>query len=105
MHGGLMGVLLGGLLAGYLSRRLDGMLADETSRLVKSIAIAWISVLWMVWGSGTTWTVMILGAMAIPALIARFSILNRAPRQLPNINYVHPRENLDMPSRDRTQII
>jgi hypothetical protein len=83
-HGGLLGVLIGGVLAGYLSRRLDGMLAEETSILVKSVAISWLSALWMVWGSGTTWTVMILGAMAMPALAVWFSLPKLAYKREPN---------------------
>lgn len=69
-HGGWVGVLLGSLLAGYLSRRLDGMLAEETSNLVKSVGITWLSILWMVWASSTTWGMMALGAMAMPALVS-----------------------------------
>lgn len=67
-HGGWVGVLLGCLSAGYLSRRLDGMLVGETSNLVKSVAITWLSVMWMVWASNTTWGMMAIGAMAMPAL-------------------------------------
>ncbi|MEW6284999.1 MAG: hypothetical protein AB1509_02115 [Chloroflexota bacterium] len=67
-HGGWAGVLLGCLLAGYLSRRLDGMLAPETSSLVKSTGITWLSILWMVWASSSTWGMMAIGAMAMPAL-------------------------------------
>jgi hypothetical protein len=68
VHGGLLGVLLGGIIAGYLCRRLDGMLAPETPPLIKSVAIAWLSVLWMIWASSTTWGLMAIGAMVIPAL-------------------------------------
>ena len=67
-HGSWIGVLLGCLLAGYLSRRLDGMLAPETSTLVKSLGITWLSILWMVWASSTAWGMMAVGAMAMPAL-------------------------------------
>ena len=69
-HGGWIGVLLGCMLAGFLCRRLDGMLAQETSNLVKSVGITWLSILWMVWASSTTWGMMAIGAMAIPALAA-----------------------------------
>ncbi|GAB4403117.1 MAG: hypothetical protein OHK003_30840 [Anaerolineales bacterium] len=66
-HGGWVGVLLGCLLAGHLSRRLDGMLMAETHILVKSTAITWLSILWMVWASSSTWGIMAIGAMAMPA--------------------------------------
>jgi hypothetical protein len=68
-HGGWVGVLLGCLLAGYLSRRLDGTLAAATSHLVKSIGITWLSILWMVWASSSTWGMMAIGAMAMPGLL------------------------------------
>lgn len=67
-HGGWVGVLLGCLFAGYLTRRLDGMLAPETSNLMKSTGITWLSVMWMVWASSSTWGMMAIGAMAMPAL-------------------------------------
>lgn len=69
-HGGWVGVLLGCLLVGYLSRRLDGMLAPETPVLVKSVGITWLSILWMVWASSSTWGMMAIGALAMPALAA-----------------------------------
>lgn len=69
-HGGWVGVLLGCLLAGFLSRRLDGMLAPETPVLVKSVGMTWLSILWMMWASSSTWGMMAIGAMAMPALAA-----------------------------------
>lgn len=80
-HGGWVGVLLGCLLAGYLSRRLDGMLAPETSNLVKSMGITWLSILWMVWASSSTWGMMAIGAMAMPALAAWLFLPKTSSRQ------------------------
>jgi len=77
-HGGLIGVLIGCLLAGFLSRRLDGMLIQESSTLVKSVAIAWMSILWMVWASGTAWSMMAMGIMALPSLVS-WLFLSKVP--------------------------
>jgi hypothetical protein len=68
IHGGLLAVLIGAGLTGFLSRRLDGMLAKETSPLVKGVAIAWLSVLWMIWGSHDFWGIMVLGGISMPVL-------------------------------------
>jgi len=77
-HGGWIGVLLGCLFAGFLSRRLDGMLAPESSDFVKSVGITWLSVIWMVWASSTTWGLMALGGMAMPALVS-WLFLSKVP--------------------------
>jgi hypothetical protein len=80
-HGGWVGVLLGCLLAGYLSRRLDGMLSPESSNLVRSVGITWLSILWMVWASSSTWGLMAIGAMAMPALATWFFLPKATRRQ------------------------
>lgn len=80
-HGGWVGVLIGCILAGYLSRRLDGMLIEKNSVLVKSVAVAWMSVLWMVWASGTAWGMMVMGTMALPALAAWLFLSKTSPRR------------------------
>lgn len=80
-HGGWVGVLLGCLFAGYLSRRLDGMLAPQASNLVKSVGITWLSVLWMIWASSSTWGMMAIGAMTIPALASWLFLAKISPQQ------------------------
>lgn len=67
-NGGVLGVVLGAILAGYLSRRLDGFLAEGNSILMKSIGVSWMSVLWMVWGSNEIWGFTLLGFMLLPAI-------------------------------------
>jgi hypothetical protein len=67
-HGGIWAVLLCMATAGYLCRRLDGMLAPGSPNLVKAVGIGWFSTLWMDWGSGDTWVLMNWGSMAIPGL-------------------------------------
>lgn len=68
-NGGLLGVILGMLLVGRLSRRLDGMLVPGTSIFVRSLGFAWLSNLWMVWGSGEQWALMLLGTICIPIIV------------------------------------
>jgi hypothetical protein len=53
---------------GFASRKLDGMLAPESPLLVRATGVAWMSVLWMVWGSADYWGVMTLGILGLPAL-------------------------------------
>jgi hypothetical protein len=67
-NGGLIAVVLEMAIAGWLSRRLDGMLDDRTTITVRALGIAWLSFLWMVWGSGSAWALIILGATSIPAI-------------------------------------
>jgi hypothetical protein len=68
-HGNIFGVLLCMAAAGFLCRRLDGMLSTESSNLVKAVGIGWFSTLWMDWGSGSTWVLTNWGSMAIPGLV------------------------------------
>lgn len=67
-EGGILAVVVMSAVAGFLSRKLDGMLADDNHFLVRATGIAWLSVLWMVWGSRDTWGLMIFGVMVIPVL-------------------------------------
>ncbi len=67
-HGSVVAVILLMWLAGVLSRKLDGMLAEDSPLLIKAIGISWMSVLWMVWGSADYWGIMVLGALFIPGL-------------------------------------
>lgn len=91
-HGGWAGVVLGCLLAGFLSRRLDGMLAEETSNLVKSVGITWLSILWMVWASSSTWGMMAIGAMAMPALVSWLFLSKGSSRRRAGVQQyeIHP---------------
>ena len=67
-EGGLVGVILLAALAGFLSRKLDGMVTPDAPLLVRTTGIAWMSVLWMVWGSSDTWGLMTFGILGLPAL-------------------------------------
>jgi hypothetical protein len=68
-NGGIIAVLLEMSLTGFLCRRMDGMLAPESPRLVKATAVSWMSMLWIIWGSGDTWALVRIGSMLIPALV------------------------------------
>jgi hypothetical protein len=67
-NGHLIAVVLLMALMGWLSRRLDGMLQPETPIAVRALGIAWLSTLWMVWGSHDIWGLMLLGTIALPFL-------------------------------------
>ena len=64
--GNFVGVIIGMWLAGFICRRIDGMLDPASPILVKSVGICWTGTLWMVWGSDLTWAVNTLGALTIP---------------------------------------
>lgn len=81
-EGGILGVLILMAVAGYLSRKLDGMLSADSPILVRSLGIAWLSTLWMIWGSDDTWALNVLGTLAIPT-IALWLFSRKRPRRLP----------------------
>ncbi len=89
-NGGLIGVLLGVAIAGYLSRRLDGMLLEDAPTLVKAVGTAWLSLLWIVWGSGSFWGFTVYGNIAIPALglwlVDRLSNYGEKPLKISELN-------------------
>lgn len=66
--GGVVGVVLLSALAGYLSRKLDGMLRPDAPTLVRALGICWMSILWIAWGSGDFWTLDQCYTLAIPAV-------------------------------------
>jgi hypothetical protein len=68
-EGWLVGVVFMSALAGFLSRKLDAMLSPESPLLVRATGVAWMSVLWMIWGSADYWAVMTLGILALPAIV------------------------------------
>ncbi len=67
-EGGLIGVLLLMTLAGFLSRKLDGMLSNDVPPLVLATGIVWMSLLWMVWGSTDYWALTTMGMVALPTI-------------------------------------
>jgi len=66
--GGIFGVGVFSWLAGILSRKLDGMLAEDSPNLIKAIGISWMSVLWLGWASSARWNILIIGALFLPGL-------------------------------------
>lgn len=67
-EGGIIAVVLMMALAGWLSRKLDGMLYLDSPPLVKSTGIVWMSLLWMIWGSADYWALTMLGMIALPTI-------------------------------------
>lgn len=68
-NGGLVAVILEMALFAFLLQKLDGMLAESSASIFRSLGVAWLSTLWMVWGSHDYWGVMLYGTMALPALL------------------------------------
>ena len=68
-HGGLIGVILLSVFAGFLCRKLDAMLSTESPNLVKTAGICMLSILWMAWGSSDTWCLMTMGTLVLPAIV------------------------------------
>jgi hypothetical protein len=66
--GNIVGVVLGMSLTGFLMRRLDGMVTNSAPRLVQTVGISWLALLWMVWGSHVQWGITSCGVIATPAL-------------------------------------
>lgn len=67
-NGHIIAMILQIAFMGWFCRRLDGMLHPQSPIGVRALGISWLSVMWMVWGSGDTWSFMLLGTMAIPFL-------------------------------------
>jgi len=87
--GWLFGVMIGSILTGYLTRKIDGMLFPESPLLLKTLAVCWLSVLWIVWGSSQTWGVVRFGVFAIPAMFTWFILPKKAkPVRIAN-PYLH----------------
>lgn len=67
-EGGILGVAVLSGLAGFLSRKVDGMLLPDSNIIIKALALSWMSVSWMIWGSNDVWVLMIMGVMSMPVL-------------------------------------
>lgn len=67
-EGGIFTVILMAGLCGFLCKKLDGMLTSDSPLLVKTTGIAWMCVLWMIFGSSDTWGIMMLGIIGLPSI-------------------------------------
>lgn len=68
-EGGVPGVVLLSLLAGFLVRKLDGLLDPAAPDLVRATGLVWLCVLWMQIGSDDYWGLQVDGSLAIPTLL------------------------------------
>lgn len=66
--GGWVGVVILMGLMGFLTRKMDGMLANDSPQIVKAVGVSWLCVMWMVWGSHDYWGFMTLGFLTAPGL-------------------------------------
>lgn len=79
LNGGWLGVCLLAWIAGFLSRRLDGMLRVDVPLLVRATGAGIMSGLWMVWQSSVPWGLIAMSVNVIPALILWF-FAQKAPK-------------------------
>ena len=94
-HGWLIGVVLGAILLGFLSRKMDGMVRESSPQLIKAVGISWISLLWMIWGSADYWAITVMGSVAIPAIVLWLVSPKYRPRH--SINTVVPTNRNTLP--------
>jgi hypothetical protein len=78
--GGIIGVVLLSAAAGFLGRRLDGMLTSHSPRLVFAAGLALLSGLWMMWQSTDYWILTKAGSLLVPALAMRVFAHTKAKR-------------------------
>jgi len=71
-EGGVFAVAFMSGIWGYLSRKMDGLILPESPILLKSLGIVWISMLWMVWGSGDYWALDQYYTVALPTIVLWF---------------------------------
>ena len=64
--GGLLTVALGMACLGYLSRRLDGMVADTAPLPTRMLGFLWLGAVWMLFASALTWVAANLFLIALP---------------------------------------
>ncbi len=67
-EGGFLGMLLLAALAGMLARKLDGMVREDATMLVRATGLAWMAVLWMTFASDDWWGLTTLGTLFLPTL-------------------------------------
>ncbi len=89
--GGLIGVILLMAAMGFITRKMDGMLEDESPLIVKAVGVSWLGVMWIVWGSHDYWGLMTLGFVAIPGILFWLvSPKSRNKRIIKTKIYSHP---------------
>lgn len=97
-NGHIIAVILQIAFMGWFCRWIDSMLHTESPIVVRALGISWLSVMWMVWGSGDTWSFMLLGTMAIPFL-AGLPIFRMQGRVRSAKSLSFPRRKSDFPAR------
>jgi hypothetical protein len=81
--GSIPAVLIGMAGAGFLCRKLDGMLTPRQPAAVRALGFTYLSFLWMFFGSNTDWTLQYIVLTALPfvtvVVMERFVISKHRP--------------------------
>ena len=73
--GWLIGIILGMAILGFLARKMDGLISARSPLVLRTLGIVWLGLMWMIFGSGLTWSVAILFLSGLPG--AAIIILNK----------------------------
>lgn len=92
-YGGILGVLLGMALLGFLTRKLDGLVSPQSNPAVQALGFVWLGMYWMIFGSHCEWGVTLLYLTSLPflllVLVAKLNpnapALNRIPATSPGV--------------------
>jgi len=53
--GGVLGVILGMAILGFLARKLDGFIFARSPLILRTLGIVWLGMVWMIFGSNLVW--------------------------------------------------
>lgn len=82
--GGLIAIIIGMPILGWLSRKLDGFLSPQSPLAIRAIGICWLSTYWLSFGSNISWAFCGIYLISVPfvgmLLISRLLFPKAAPR-------------------------
>lgn len=68
-NGGIIALIISMGVLGFLSKKMDGMLDEESPLIIRAMGVGWLSMMWIVWGSHDYWGLSVLGMLSIPIII------------------------------------
>jgi hypothetical protein len=66
--GGLVGIIVGMLLLGFLARKMDGLISTRSPMVLRILGIVWMGEIWMIFGSSLMWGAQELFISGLPCL-------------------------------------
>jgi hypothetical protein len=84
-YGGLIGIILGMVLLGFLARKLDDLISEYSPTVLRTLGIVWLSMLWMIFASSIVWGLQALFLSGLPcmALVIVNKILPLTKERIP----------------------